>query len=47
MLLAGMLAITLLFTVGVVSSQQPFTEWGGPTPYERLATTSVDWLKAR
>ena len=46
-LLAGMLAITLLFTVGVASAQQPFTEWGWPTPYERVATTSVDWLKAK
>jgi hypothetical protein len=47
MLLAGILAMTLLLMVGVASSQQPFTEWGWPTPYERVATTSIDWLKAK
>jgi ABC-type nitrate/sulfonate/bicarbonate transport system substrate-binding protein len=47
MLLAGTLAITLLLTVDVTSSQQPFTAWGWPTPYERVTTTSVDWLKAK
>jgi ABC-type nitrate/sulfonate/bicarbonate transport system substrate-binding protein len=47
MLLARTLAITLLLTVGVTSAQQPFTAWGWPTPYERVAITSVDWLKAR
>jgi sulfonate transport system substrate-binding protein len=47
MLLAGILAMTLLLMVGVASSQQPFTEWGWPTPYERVATTSGDWLKAK
>jgi ABC-type nitrate/sulfonate/bicarbonate transport system substrate-binding protein len=47
MLLAGMLAITLLLTVGEVSSQPQFTPWGWPTPYERVSTASVDWLKAR
>jgi hypothetical protein len=47
MVLAGTLAITLLLTVGVTASQQPFTEWGWPTPYERVSTTSVDWLKAK
>jgi ABC-type nitrate/sulfonate/bicarbonate transport system substrate-binding protein len=45
--LAGMLVILLLLTGGVAASQQPFTEWGWPTPYERVATTSVDWLKAK
>jgi hypothetical protein len=43
----GSLTITLLLTVGVPSAQQPFTEWGWPTPYERVSTTSVDWLKAK
>jgi ABC-type nitrate/sulfonate/bicarbonate transport system substrate-binding protein len=47
MLLAGMLAITPLLSGGVAFSQQPFTAWGWPTPYERVATTSVDWLKAK
>jgi hypothetical protein len=41
MLLAGILAMTLLLMVGVASSQQPFTAWGWPTPYERVATTVV------
>jgi hypothetical protein len=44
---AGTLAITLLLTVGVTSAQQQFTEWGWPTPYERVSSTSVDWLKAK
>jgi ABC-type nitrate/sulfonate/bicarbonate transport system substrate-binding protein len=34
-------------TVGEVSSQPQFTPWGWPTPYERVSTASVDWLKAR
>jgi len=45
--LAGTLALALLLTVGMSSAQQPFTAWGWPTPYERVSTTSVDWLKAQ
>ena len=41
MLLAGMLAITLLLTVSVTSAQQPFTVWRWTTPYECIATTSL------
>jgi sulfonate transport system substrate-binding protein len=41
-LLAAALALATALPVG---AQQKFTDWGWPTPYEKVSDKSVKWLQ--